>query len=84
MKNPTHRHFEYKPIYYHPEEVEDENEPRIKFRRIVKRREVPKRSPVMLIILILVLIFLLKYLGGLTTAEKKAKPSQAIQVKIID
>jgi hypothetical protein len=84
MKNPRARRFEYQPRFYHPEEEQDENEPRIRFKRLTRRKTVPKRSPIVLVVLILILFFLIRYLHNLTEAEKQNRPVQDIKIEIID
>ncbi|OQX83768.1 hypothetical protein B6D60_10070 [candidate division KSB1 bacterium 4484_87] len=83
-KNQRPRQFNYVPRFYHPVEEDEANEPRIKFRRLLPRKTVPKRSPIMLIVMILILIFLIRYLGNLTETKQRNEQMQDIKIEIID
>ncbi len=78
------RQFNYTPRYYKPEPSEEEQAgPRIKFRRIIQRREAPKRSIWVVLVLIVVIIFLLRYFIGSMTEPKQNLKFEDIKVETI-
>ncbi len=78
------RQFNYIPRYYKPEPSEEEQAgPRIKFRRIIERRATPQRSIWVVLILIVVIIFLLRFFIGSTLEPKKNFRIEEIKVETI-
>ncbi|MDZ7330559.1 MAG: hypothetical protein ONB13_09625 [candidate division KSB1 bacterium] len=76
------RQFNYIPRYYKPEpDEEDQAGPRIKFRRLIPRRAAPQRSVWVVLILIAVIIFLLRFFIGAAT-EPKPKNFKFEEIKV--
>ncbi|UCE05697.1 MAG: hypothetical protein JSW07_19215 [bacterium] len=72
LKQPRIRRFEYSPRFFRPEsEEEDDDNRRIKFRRLTTRKSMPKRSFWGMLILIVLLIFLIRYLSSFVKSDKK-------------
>ncbi len=85
FKQPKIRQFQYVPRFYKPmEEGEDEDGPRIKFRRLIKREPRPKRSVWLLLILIFVLIFLLRYFLNVTKTDKQGFKFEDLKIETIE
>ncbi|HDP99238.1 MAG TPA: hypothetical protein ENN22_08660 [bacterium] len=84
LKSPKIRQFDFKPRYYQPDDQPDESQPRIQFRRLKQRRSVPKRSFWGMIIMIIILIFLIRYLAGLVDSENQNRQMQEIRIEVIN
>lgn len=84
LKQPKIRQFGYSPRYYKPESEEEEGEPRIKFRRLTKRRTVPKRSFWGMLIMILVLIFLIYHLFSAIKSDKQEFKFEDLKIETIE
>lgn len=79
------RQFQYTPRFYKPEpEEEDENGPRIKFRRLIERRTTPKRPFWLVLILILVIVFVLRYFLGVTTKNQQDFKFEDVKIETIE
>ena len=83
LKSPKMRGFEYKPRFYKPEEMEEE-ESRIKFRRLTERKPAPRKSVVGSLIVIVILAFLVRYLIQLSDSAKENQPMQEIKLEVIE
>jgi hypothetical protein len=83
LKNQKIRDFEYKPRFYTLLTDEDEEDNRIKFRKLRKRTPVPKRSFMGMVIVIIVLMFLIRYLIKISSAENNA-PIEQLKIEIIE
>ncbi|OQX95932.1 hypothetical protein B6I21_02865 [candidate division KSB1 bacterium 4572_119] len=84
LKNPKIRGFNYKPRFYNPDVEEEDEGGRIKFRRLRERKPVPKRSPLGMLIIIVILAFLVRYLITLNNAEKENSPMQEIKIEVVE
>lgn len=84
LKNPKPRQFEYRPRFFKPES-DDENEgPRIKFRRLTERKKPDeKRSVIGMLVFIIILIFLLRYLYKMNKSHNEYEPMKEIKIEII-
>lgn len=79
------RQFRYTPRYYKPApEEEDDDSPRIKFRRLIERKPVTKRPLWLLLILIFVIIFLLRYFLGTTKTDKQDFKFEDLKIETIE
>ena len=71
LKLPKTRQFTYRPKFYKPPEVKEEDGPRIKFRRY-RPVQTAKRKPVLvMVVLVIILISLLCYWQKVERSEKK-------------
>lgn len=61
FKSPKTRQFAYQPRYYKPEENEEEDEPRIRFRKIRHTSGNKKQFNMRLLLLMIILGFILFY-----------------------
>ncbi len=77
------RDFEYRPRFYTPISEDEEEENRIKFRRLRRRKPVPKRSFMGMVIIIVVLMFLIRYLYKISSEEHNA-PIEQLQIEIVE
>ena len=85
LKQPKIRQFEYLPRFYHLESEEEEIEKRrIKFRRLTGRKSVPKRSFWGMLIMILVLIFLIRYLFSVTKSDQQEFRFEDLKIETIE
>ncbi len=84
FKSPKIREFNYKPRFYKPASENDEDEKRIKFRRLRRRPSVPQRSFVSKIIILIALILLLHYLFKIAFDTKKQAPIEELKIEIIE
>ncbi len=85
LKQRKIRKFEYSPRLYRPENLEDEDEDkRIKFRRLRTWKRPPKKSFVAMLILIAVLIWLIHYFGSFSVEEQKKQEMQDLNIEIIE
>ena len=84
FKNSKTREFKYNPRFYKPTSEDDENEKRIKFRKLRRARSVPRRSMVAKIIIIIVLLFLIRYLFKTAFEDEKNAPIEQLKIEIID
>ena len=77
MKRPQIRKFTYRPQFYTPDEELDEEEegPRIQFRRIRRTttRSTKRRSGLILVLLVIILLFMIHYFNNLQKAEKESE-----------
>jgi hypothetical protein len=71
IKPPKPRKFTYRPKYYRPEEIEDEEAPRIKFRRHKLTKYTKKRSILVMVVIVIILISLLKYWLTIESVDRK-------------
>ena len=83
LKNQKIRRFEYSPRCFKPG-TEDEEDHRIRFRRLIERKTVRKRSPVVMVVLIVMLIFLIHYLFNIKAADKKNAPIQELRIEMLE
>jgi len=83
LKHPKIRDFEYRPRFYTPLAEEDEEDNRIKFRKLRRRTPVPKRSFMGMVIIIVVLMFLIRYLIKISSEEKNA-PIEQLKIEIVE
>ena len=83
LKKLNPREFEYRPRFYEPLAEEDENENRIKFKKLVHKRPLPKRSFLGMVVIIIILIFLVRYLFKISSKEKDS-PIEQIKIEIIE
>ena len=75
MKRPKIRQFTYRPQFYNPEQEleEEENGPRIKFRRIRgEAKPAKRRSGLIMLLLIIILIYMIHYLNNLQKKDQQA------------
>jgi len=86
LKQPKTRQFVYSPRFYQPvsNDDEEENERRIKFRRLTERKPVPKRSFWGMLIVILVLIFLIRYLFSVVKSEQQEFRFEDLKIETIE
>ena len=61
MKSPQIRQFTYRPKYYQPMDPDDDDGPRIKFKRHRKSQTGKKRSTLGLVVMVIILFFLISY-----------------------
>lgn len=81
LKNPQIRRFTYHPKYYKPNEDQEEDEsPRIKFRRYRLSRVPKKRSMLLMLALLIILIYLLSYWFQV----EKNYPEQEFKFEVVD
>lgn len=83
LKNPNIREFEYKPRFYKPLSEDDENESRIKFRKLIHKTPVQKRSFAGMVIVIIILMFLIRYLLKISN-EKNNAPIEQLKIEIVE
>ncbi len=78
------RQFEYIPRFYRPEE--DEEKPRIQFRRIRHSKRLPKTSPLRLLLMILILLFAMVYLSQQANrpVPQASQPFQVEEIVVVD
>lgn len=69
LKLPKTRKFTYRPIYYQPPR-EDEEGPRIKFRRYGTSKTPKKRPLLVMVVLVIILIFLLSHWLKIETSSR--------------
>lgn len=85
LKQPKTRQFEYSPRFYRPTSSdEDQSERRIKFRRLTERKPVPKRSFWGMLIMILVLIFLIRYLFSVVKSDQQQFRFEELKIETIE
>lgn len=73
MRQPKIRTFTYRPRFYTPAVIE-EDEPRIKFRRLRSTsRPARRRSALIMVALIVILLYMLHYLNTLKDSEEASK-----------
>jgi len=83
LKQQKIRNFEYFPRFYKPES-EDDDKQRIKFRRLTTRKQVQKRSFWGMLILIVILIFLIRYLAAYVKSDKEEFYFEDIEIEIVE
>ncbi len=84
FKQPKIRQFQYVPRFYKPAPEGEADGPRIKFRRLIKRRQMPKRSFWLMLVVIFVLIFLLRYFFGVTKTDKQDFKFEDLKIETIE
>jgi hypothetical protein len=84
FKLPKIKRFEYAPRYYKPESEEDEDKPRIKFRRLTRRRPTSKRSFWLLIVLIIIIIFLIRFFSSLIKQDDQEFKIEDLKIESIE
>ncbi len=85
LKNPKIRRFEYKPRFYKPESEEEQDHPRIKFRRIIERKPVQRRSFVGMFIILVILVFILFSIQKAFKSENQNQgPIEEIKIEVIE
>ena len=85
LKQPKIRQFGYSPRFYRPvSSDENENERRIKFRRLTERKPVPKRSFWGMLIMILLLILLIRYLFSVVRSEQQEFRFEDLKIETIE
>lgn len=84
MKQPQIRQFKYTPRFYKPESEEEEDQPRIKFRRLITRRPVPRRSFWGMLIVIILLILLFHYLKAYIKPDKQEFQFEDLKIETIE
>jgi len=82
LKNPKIRDFEFRPRFYKP--VTDEDEKGIKFRNLRHKTPVKRRSFVGMVIIIVVLMFLIRYFYKLLSDDEKNAPIEQLKIEIIE
>ena len=82
LKNPKIRDFEFRPRFYKP--ATDEDEKRIKFRKLKHKTPVKRRSFLGMIIIIVVLMFLIRYFYKLLSEDEKNVPIEQLKIEIIE
>ena len=82
LKNAKIRDFEFRPRFYKPET--DEDAKRIKFRKLRHRTAVKRRSFVGMIVIIVVLMFLIRYFYKLLSDDEKNAPIEQLKIEIIE
>jgi len=83
LKPPKIREFTYRPIFYKPPEEEEEQGPRIKFRRYWLSNPPKQRSFIVMVFLIVILIFLLIYWQGLEKSDQKEFKFEDVKIEEI-
>jgi hypothetical protein len=83
LKKLITRDFEYRPRFYTPLTEDDEEDNRIKFRKLRKQTPVQKRSVMGMVIIIIVLMFLIRYLIKISSEENNA-PIEQLKIEIIE
>ncbi|MBC8185544.1 hypothetical protein H8E88_31035 [candidate division KSB1 bacterium] len=83
LKHPKTRDFEYRPRFYTPISEDDEEENRIKFRKLRHSKPVPKRSLMGMVIIIVVLMFLIRYFFKISSEEHNA-PIEQLKIEIVE
>jgi len=85
LKQPKIRRFEYSPRFYKPEtEEEEDDNRRIKFKRLTARKPVPKRSFWGMLILIVLIIFLIRYLSAIKSDKKEEFKFEDLKIETIE
>ena len=85
LKQPKIRQFQYTPRYYKLKpKGEDDEGPRIKFRRLFERKPMAKRSFWILLVMIFVLIYLLRYFLAVTKADKQDFKFEDLKIETIE
>lgn len=84
FKLPKVKRFEYTPRYYKPESEQDEDKPRIQFRRLTRRRPTPKRSFWLLMVLIIVIVFLIRFFSSLVKQDDQKLKIEDIKIESIE
>ena len=77
------REFEYKPRFFKPATEDDEEKNSIKFRKLIHKTPVQRRSVVGMVIIIVVLMFLARYFFKISNDEKNA-PIEQLKIEIIE
>lgn len=83
LKQPRIRRFEYSPRFYKPESEEDDDN-KIRFKRITERKPVPRRSFWGMLIMIIVLIFLIRYFSSVFKTEKEEFKFEDLKIEAIE
>ena len=84
LKQPKIRRFEYSPRFYNPESEDENDKNRIRFKRLTDRKPSPRRSFWGMLIIIIVLIFLIRYLSSFVKAEKEEFKFEDLKIEAIE
>jgi hypothetical protein len=83
MKQPKPRGFEYFPYYHKEIDIEDDDAPRIRFRRLSIRPPSKKRPIILLAILIAAVFVLYQYFGQLVKNDPTTTTTSTFEVEEI-
>jgi len=84
LKQPKVRRFEYSPRFYNPESGEEDDQNKLRFKRLTERKSAPKRSFWGMIIMIIVLIFLIHYFSSYVKTEKEDFKFEDLKIEAIE
>jgi hypothetical protein len=84
LKQPKIRRFEYSPRFFKPESEEEDDNRRIKFRRLTTRKPVTKRSFWGMLIIIILIIFLIRYFSSFGKSDKEEFRFEELKVETIE
>ena len=84
LKQPKIRRFDYSPRFYQPESKDEDDNHKIRFKRLTDRKPAPKRSFWGMLILIVIIALLIRYLASFVKADKEPFKFEGIKIETIE
>jgi len=84
LKQRKIRKFEYSPRFYQPQKLDEDENRRIKFRRLRSWKKPKKRSFVGMIIIIAVLLWLIHYFNSFSVDKQEEQKMRDLNIEMIE